>query len=364
MQILLYPVMLLYQLAVGIRNWLFDIGLLPSKKYDIPVISVGNITVGGTGKTPHTEYLLSLLSPVMRVAMLSRGYKRSSKGFVLADNQADANTIGDEPYQIFRKFKNVLVAVDANRRHGIETLLDSEQGKEIGAIVLDDAFQHRYVEPGISILLTDYNRLMTLDKMLPVGNLREPAENRKRAHIVIVTKCPQSAQPIDYRLITKDLNLFPYQNLYFTQYIYGELSPIFPESNKLKVSKDVILKEKYDVLLVTGIVSQHYMIEYLLSYTNKLQTRKFADHHSYSEDDLVSIGDTFDAIQSEKKIIITTEKDAARLLSSPFVPEDIKAVIFALPIEVAFLFGQEKKFNEQILGYVSKNKTNRGLFKK
>jgi len=364
MKLLMYPLMLLYQIGVGFRNWMFDLGLLTSKKYDLPVISIGNITIGGTGKTPHTEYLLSLLSPVMKVAMLSRGYKRITHGFVLADKNSDYESIGDEPFQILRKFKDVVVAVDGNRCRGIENLLQSEYGKELGAIVLDDAFQHRYVEPGISILLTDYNRLMTNDKLLPIGNLREPSDNKKRANIVIVTKCPETAQPIDYRLVTKDLALFPYQNLYFTKYEYGELVPVFPAIKELPITKERVKKEKMDVLLVTGIVSQHYLIEYLLKYTNKLQTIEYPDHHNFSESDLHSIADKFSAIENKKKIIITTEKDAARLIGNPNVPEEIKNAIFSLPIKVAFLFEQEKDFNEQILGYVSKNKTNRGLFKK
>jgi len=356
--------MLLYRIGVGFRNWMFDSGLLSSKKYDLPIISIGNITVGGTGKTPHTEYLLSLLSPFMKVAMLSRGYKRNTKGFVLADKSSDSNSIGDEPYQIKRKFKDVVVAVDGNRCRGIENLLDSAFGKELGAIVLDDAYQHRYVEPGISILLTDYNRLITQDQMLPVGNLREPAANKKRANLVIVTKCPETAQPIDFRLATKDLDLFPYQNLYFTKYEYSELKPVFPMSKETLVTKEMLLKEDYNVLLVTGIVSQHYLVEYLLNYTNKLQSIEYPDHHNFAEKDLDAIAEKFAAIENEKKIIITTEKDAARLLSNPTVKDEIKQSIFSIPIKVVFLFDQEKDFNEQILGYVSKNKTNRGLFKK
>jgi tetraacyldisaccharide 4'-kinase len=357
--------MYLFQLVVWIRNWLFDIGILPSKKFDIPVISVGNITVGGTGKTPHTEYLLELLSPETKVAMLSRGYKRTSKGFVLADDNADASTIGDEPFQIFRKFKNkALVAVDANRRRGIENILNSPLGNDVGAIVLDDAYQHRFVEPGINILLTDYNRIITHDKMMPVGSLREPAENRKRAHIVIVTKCPDSAQPIDYRLTTKHLNLFPYQNLYFTKYSYEDLTPVFPESVEVKIDKEKLNKEKYDILVVTGIVSQHYLIDYLKKYTKKVHNIEFADHHVYSDEDIQFISNKFSAIENPKKIIITTEKDASRLISHPSLSDDIKASLYALPIKVSFLFDQEKNFNEQILGYVRKNKTNRGLFKK
>lgn len=364
MKLILYPLSLIYRLVVAIRNWMFDAGIIVSKKYDIPIISIGNITVGGTGKTPHTEYLLSLLSPSMKVAMLSRGYKRQTKGFVLADKDSDSLTIGDEPFQIKRKFSDVIVAVDGNRCRGIETLLSSVHGKEIGAIVLDDAYQHRYVEPGISVLLTDYNRLITHDSFLPLGDLREPADNKKRANIVIVTKCPESAQPIDFRIITKDLSLLPYQNLYFTRYEYGDLKPVFPEIIEERVDMKDLQTVPHDILLFTGIVSQQYIVEHLLKYTNNLQTLEYPDHHNFTQKDIQEVESKFAAIHSTNKILITTEKDASRLLTNPYLSNETKASLYYIPIEVAFLFGHEKNFNEQILGYVRKNKTNRGLFKK
>lgn len=363
-KLILYPLSLLYRFVVSIRNWMFDAGILTSRKFELPVISIGNITVGGTGKTPHTEYLLSLLSPSMKVAMLSRGYKRQTSGFVLADKEANSATIGDEPYQIKRKFPEVVVAVDGNRCRGIEKLMESVHGKELGAIVLDDAYQHRYVEPGINILLTDYNRLITHDYFLPVGNLREPASNKKRANIVIVTKCPESAQPIDFRIITKELALLPYQNLYFTRYEYGDFKPVFPELIEDKVDKKDLQTVPHDVLLFTGIVSQHYIVEHLLKFTNNLQSIEYPDHHNFSQKDIEDINAKFAAIDNNNKILITTEKDAARLISNSYLSDEMKAALYYIPIEVAFLFGHEKDFNEQILGYVSKNKTNRGLFKK
>lgn len=364
MKVILYPLSWIYKIVVGIRNWMFDTGILTSRKFDIPIISIGNITVGGTGKTPHTEYLLSLLSPSMRVAMLSRGYKRQTKGFILADKDSDSKSIGDEPYQIKRKFADVLVAVDANRCRGIENLLNSVYGKEIGAIVLDDAYQHRYVEPGINILLTDYNRLITQDAFLPVGNLREPSSNKKRANIVIVTKCPDSAQPIDFRIVTKELALLPYQNLYFTRYSYGELKPVFELDIPIPVKTELLQKNQYSILLFTGIVSQHYIVEHLLKYTNNLQTIEYPDHHNFTQKDIQEIESKFAAISSPNKILITTEKDASRLISNPDISDDLRAALYYIPIEVVFLFGHEKNFNEQIIGYVRKNKTNRGLFKK
>ncbi|MDR1679795.1 MAG: tetraacyldisaccharide 4'-kinase [Prevotellaceae bacterium] len=362
-QIFLFPLALLYGLAVGIRNWLFDVGILKSRKFKLPIIVVGNITVGGTGKTPHTEYLLSLLSPFMQVAMLSRGYKRYSKGLVFADENSNSIDIGDEPYQIKRKFPEVIVVVDANRCRAIDSLINSPNGEQLGAIILDDAFQYRYVEPGINILLTDYNNLITDDSLLPMGRLREPASNRKRAHIVIVTKCPDTAKPIDFRLITKKLALLPYQNLYFTRYEYGKLQAVFEEANDKYISLDKLTDKSYDILLLTGIVSSQALAAYVGNYTYNLQSIEYPDHHDFSEQDLIDIEIKFLSINNSNKIIVTTEKDAARLLSKPNISQALKESIFYIPVQVSFLFDKEKEFNEQILGYVRKNKTNRELFK-
>lgn len=361
-QFLLIVPSLLYRIAVGTRNKLYNMGILKSQQFDIPVISIGNITVGGTGKTPHTEHILSVLSDKMKVGMLSRGYMRKTKGFVPGDERATSLTIGDEPFQIKTKFKSVMVAVDKWRVRGIETMLQLPGGDELGAIVLDDAFQHRKVVPGISILITDFSRLFTKDCMLPRGNLREPAFNKKRAHIVIVSKCPENARPIDFRIITKELNLFPYQTLYFTKYEYEDLKPVFGDDNKLILSKKDL--KGYDVLLVTGIVSPQYLQEYLEKYAAHIQPINYGDHHDFSKSDLLHIEKKFEAIENKNKIIITTEKDAARLLSNPDVPEVIKESLYCMPIKVAFLFDQEKNFNTKILDYVRKNKRNGGLLKK
>ena len=212
----LLPIAWLYGIGVRIRNWLFDTNILKSKSYDIPVISVGNITVGGTGKTPHTEYLIRLLEKRVKVAVLSRGYKRKSKGFVLATADTPMQDIGDEPFQMKEKFPNIYVAVDKDRRHGIEKLCDGQTAPGTGVVLLDDAFQHRYVKPGLNILLVDYHRLICDDKLLPAGRLREPQAGKDRANIVIVTKCPPDIKPMGFRVIKKNLKLFPYQALYFS----------------------------------------------------------------------------------------------------------------------------------------------------
>lgn len=223
----LYPVSWIYGAVVTVRNKLFDWGFLRSKSFDVPVICIGNLSVGGTGKTPHTEYLIKLLRNSYHVAVLSRGYKRHSRGYVLATSQSTARSIGDEPYQMYTKFPSVTQAVDENRCHGIEQLLAIKE-PSVEVVLLDDAFQHRYVKPGLSILLTDYHRLFCDDTLLPAGRLRESVNGKNRAQIVIVTKCPQDIKPIDYNIITKRLNLYPYQQLYFSSFRYGNLQPVFP----------------------------------------------------------------------------------------------------------------------------------------
>ena len=213
----LLPLSWLYGVGVGVRNHLFDLGVLPQQEFSIPVIDVGNITVGGSGKTPHVEYLIRLLHDKMKVGVLSRGYKRKSRGYVLADNDTPMRTIGDEPFQMKRKFPDVYVAVDKNRREGIQRLTDDEATSDVDVILLDDAYQHRYVKPGINILLVDYHRLIIYDKLLPAGRLREPMKGKNRADIVIVTKCPKDLKPMEFRVLTKALDLFPYQALFFTR---------------------------------------------------------------------------------------------------------------------------------------------------
>lgn len=356
----LYPLSFLYGLGVSLRNKMFDWGILRSKSYDIPVICIGNITVGGTGKTPHTEYLIKLLKKEFKVAVLSRGYKRKSKGFVLATPTSSANEIGDEPYQIKQKFPEIAVSVDKDRCHGIETLCDNKKESELGVILLDDAFQHRYVNPGMSILLVDFNRQICDDALLPAGRLREPLSGKNRANIVIVTKCPRLMKPMDFRIITKRLDLYPYQQLYFTSYKYGNLTPIFPGSNIRKRTLAQIEKSE-NILLLTGIASPKQLLQDLERYSSHITPLTFADHHDFTENDLKILKETFDNLSGEKKIIITTEKDAARLTQFTNLDETIQKNIFALPIEVKFLLNQEDAFNQNIIEYVRKNKRNSKL---
>ena len=354
----LLPFSWIYGLVVWLRNQLFDIGVLKSKAYDIPIISVGNITVGGSGKTPHVEYLVRLLKKHAKVAVLSRGYKRKSKGFVLADDSSDATDIGDEPYQMKRKFPDIYVAVDKNRRNGIEKLTDNSIANNTDVIILDDAFQHRYVKPGINILLVDYHRLIIYDKLLPAGRLRESKDGKIRADIVIVTKCPTELKPMDYRVLTKAMNLYPYQSLLFSTLQYGDLQPMFGgEPRQLST-----LKSDENVLLLTGIASPKQMILDLQPYTKNITSLSFGDHHRFTHKDYERINNTFESMPSPK-VLITTEKDAARIFGSEGLSENVRRNMYVLPIEIKFMLEQEELFNQKIISYVQKNSRNSILAK-
>jgi tetraacyldisaccharide 4'-kinase len=354
----LLPFSWIYGLVVWLRNQLFDIGVLKSKAYDIPIISVGNITVGGSGKTPHVEYLVRLLKKHAKVAVLSRGYKRKSKGFVLADDSSDATDIGDEPYQMKRKFPDIYVAVDKNRRNGIEKLTDNSIANNTDVIILDDAFQHRFVKPGINILLVDYHRLIIYDKLLPAGRLRESKDGKVRADIVIVTKCPTELKPMDYRVLTKAMNLYPYQSLLFSTLQYGDLQPMFGgEPRQLST-----LKSDENVLLLTGIASPKQMILDLQPYTKNITSLSFGDHHRFTHKDYERINNTFESMPSPK-VLVTTEKDAARIIGGEGLSENVRRNMYVLPIEIKFMLEQEELFNQKIISYVQKNSRNSILAK-
>ena len=356
----LYPFSWLYGIAVRTRNKLFDWGWLQSKSFDAPIICIGNLAVGGTGKTPHTEYLIKLLKDTgLNVAVLSRGYKRQSKGFILADGTSTAAQIGDEPCQMKNKFPDIHVAVDEHRAHGIERLL-SLKSPAIDVILLDDAFQHRQVEAGMNILLTDYRRLFTEDCLLPAGRLRESVSGKDRAQIVIVTKCPQDMKPIDFNITEKQLDLYPYQQLYFTRIHYGMPVPLFPQEAEGQPISSVLSGEEC-VLLVTGIASPQPLVEEVQLYARQVKLLPFADHHDFSDKDLQLIEEEFSQMEGCKCLIITTEKDGARLKSHPSLSEDLKPYIHVIPIEVEFLLNQQESFNQNIIGYVRKNSRNGSL---
>lgn len=348
----LLPLSFLYGMGVRFRNMLFDTGILESRSFPIPVISVGNITVGGAGKTPHVEYLIRLLCETKRVSVLSRGYKRRTKGYLLASSSSTSLELGDEPYQMYIKYgRQVHVAVSANRCEGIERLCSDPETKDTDVILLDDAFQHRYVKPGVNILLVDYHRLIVYDKLLPAGRLREPKDGKRRADIVIVTKCPPDLRPMDFRVITKALNLYPYQKLFFTTIEYGDLIPLFSNSRSLALSE---ITSDFEVLVLSGIASPQHLLCDIQKHTENVIPMTFRDHHLFTPKDIARINNTFDSLSS-KRIIITTEKDAARLVGLDGLSDDVRNHIYALPIKTTFLLEQQEQFDEFILSYVLKN---------
>lgn len=336
---LLKPLSWLYGAVTDVRNWMFDKGILPSEEYDVPVVSVGNITVGGTGKTPHVEYIVSMLAMDYNIAVLSRGYKRKTKGFLLANSTSTPESIGDEPLQIYRKFgMRVKVAVCEDRRRGIKELL--RQYPQIQLIILDDAFQHRYVVPKVSVLLMDYNRPIYEDHLLPWGRLREKPIHINRADMVVVTKCPAGLSPLEYRLVSKKLDLMPYQKLYFSTYNMGGLLPVFPDDEPYNVNLGS-LTNRDTVMLVTGIANPRGFVRYFKNYPFKRVVSHFPDHHSFSRDDLNRLREKFDKTPGERKLIITTEKDAVRFAHNPYFPASLKPFCFYLPIGVNMIPGLE-----------------------
>ncbi len=351
-RLLLWPFALIYGLVVCVRNLLFDWEILPSKKFDVPVVSIGNITVGGTGKTPFSEYLIRFLKSDFKVGVLSRGYKRKTSGYRLVQPSSTPTEVGDEPYQVKSKFPDIMVAVDANRRRGISQMLREPFGRP-DIILLDDAFQHRYVSPDINILLIDYNRMITEDHLLPVGNLREQASAKVRADVIVITKCPADLPSIQFRIIRKNLQLYPYQALYFTTLVYGEPVPVFPTANSGTAAK---MGQDTTAMSLTGIASPKPFEDHVRANSKDIVALNFADHHNFGRSDLQKIAATFTAIANPKKIILTTEKDSVRLKNIQGFPEDIKPYLFYIPLSIAFLKDEGEHFNKKILNYLCKNK--------
>lgn len=357
-KVLLYPVWLLYGVAVFIRNKLYDFNVLQSQTFHLPVISVGNITVGGTGKTPHTEYLISLLKRDFKIAFLSRGYKRKTKDFIVATEQSSADVIGDEPLQVKRKFPDLTVAVDRNRVNGIKKL--TENIPDLDIVLLDDAYQHRSVDPGINILLVDYNRPINEDTLLPVGRLREPASQKKRADVIIVTKVPRNLSPMNKRILVYNMEALPHQKIFFSTIKYGDLKPVFSGQKLTKSMNDI-----KNILLVTGIADPGSLVDYLTSMKKEVERVTFSDHHNFTSSDVASIIRRYDAIPGDSKIIITTEKDAARLSNDSLNVTENKPEAWAyLPIEIEFMPNEGESFDSYVLHYVKNNSRKSILYKK
>lgn len=336
------PFALLYGLMVTLRNWFYDLEIFSSIEFDLPVICVGNITVGGTGKSPHIEYLIEQFSKDYQLATLSRGYRRHSRGFRLASDESDAREIGDEPFQFKLKYPHVEVCVAEERMTAIPQLLQLRQ--HIQAILLDDAFQHRTVKAGMNILLTDYERLYTRDFIMPFGLLRERRSAAKRANIIIVTKCPPDLTIEQKQALIDEIKPLPEQRIYFSCIVYRQLYPVYVNGNEY--NKDT------EILLVSGIANPKPLVEKLETQFKKIHSLPFKDHHYFTNDDIEDIKTSFDHIRSENKIIITTEKDVSRLLLLKNKIVEHNLPIFAQSIGIRFLFNEGESFNTQIQTFI------------
>jgi tetraacyldisaccharide 4'-kinase len=315
--------------------------------------------VGGTGKTPHIEYLVNFLASDHKVAVLSRGYKRKTKGFILASELSDVNEIGDESLQIKSKFPEVIVAVDSKRTRGIEKLMELFPDLEI--ILLDDAFQHRYVKPGLSLLLIDYNRPVQKDFLLPFGRLREPTSAISRANMILITKSPEKHKDIERRIFFKSLSLNPFQHLYFTAVSPLQLKPVFMTS--LSSEMENSLKSKPKVLLIAGIANPGSVKKFARIYSTDIEEFLYPDHYNFKEKDILKLLNAFGRNHDENTIIITTEKDAMRLKQFHHLFSAIQKNIYYIPIHIYFLNNDAQNFNNQIINYVESNRRNSILHK-
>lgn len=346
----MYPLSLIYGLVVFVRNKLFDTGILKEYKPDIHTIGVGNLAVGGAGKTPLVEYLIKLLlQNEFKLATLSRGYKRKTSGYILADPSSTADDIGDEPL-IYKTKYPIEVAVDANRLNGVKKLAALEQKPNV--ILLDDVFQHRYIRCGLNIVVSDFSHPFFSDHLLPYGTLREQKIGLVRADIVIISKTPERTTPIELRNVLKDVKAGPHQQVFFSYLKYGDLYSITDPLLKLEVEKELF---KFHVMALTGIANATPMITYLKEFANEVYHFPFDDHHEYIPKELEDIQRYYEQINKTYKIIITTEKDLMRLKNSNIWPIVKNMNMFVLPVEVSFK-DKEEEFNQIILKYARTNR--------
>jgi len=369
---LLLPFSLIYGLVVIMRNWLYDAGLFKSYRFTKPVISVGNLEVGGAGKSPMTEYLVRLLKSDYKLATLSRGYGRKTKGFLIGNqesgvknqeiNTATATTttatslsvqIGDEPAQFKQKFQDITVAVCEDRVEGLKQLMPGHD-----LVLMDDAYQHRAVEPGLSILLFDYNRINGPHFLLPAGNMREPMSGRWRAQVIIISKCPAQLTDDEKTVIAHKVAPLPYQQLFFTSIAYQSLHDLEGNPADLSIDNDTT------VFLLTGIANPQPLLQYLSNSTSHLIHHNYPDHHPFTLKNITKLADEFEACPSQKKIIVTTEKDAQRLDESWLKTggrTDEKLPVFVIPIRVEFLGGSSNQFDKIVIEYVREHTENHSI---
>ncbi len=342
---LLLPFSLVYGLVVSLRNWLYDTGIFKSRSFNLPVISVGNLAVGGAGKSPMTEYIVRLLKPDYRVATLSRGYGRTTKGYLEAERNTPATQVGDEPAQFKQKFPDITVAVCEKRVTGIEKL---SAGHDV--VIMDDAYQHRAVKPGLSILLYDYTRLHEPQLVLPAGNLREPAIGRWRADLLVVSKCPVNISQNERQAAAERIKPNPFQKLFFTSIAYMPLRLLNGLPGTAAIDNDT------QVFLLTGIANPAPMVDYIKSKTLAIIHHNYPDHHQFSLKNISKLAYEFAASTTQKKLIVTTEKDAQRLGEQQLLPIVSQLPFWILPIGVTFIEG-EQEFAGIIQDYVREHTT-------
>lgn len=338
---ILFPFSIIYSFIILLRNKLFDKNILRSASFNFPIICVGNLAVGGTGKTPMTEYLVRQLTDNYNVATLSRGYKRKTKGFAIADENTTPIDIGDEPMQLHKKFPDITVAVAEERVVGIPQLLHAKP--QTNVIILDDAFQHREVKAGLNILLTECQNLYTRDSMLPTGDLRDVKDSSKRAQIIVVTKCKSHLSEEEKEQIIAELNPLPQQKVYFTKIEYNSPYHLFTKEIKF-------LEPESTILLVCGIANPKPLQEILTTYSASYEILFFKDHHIFTVDDLNKIKKQFENIAAQNKIILTTEKDGVRL--AKYESELKHLPIYIFPMRHKFLFGEETEFEQSVISFV------------
>lgn len=343
-KVLLLPFSLLYGLVVMLRNYLYDKDILSSSNFSLPVIAIGNLSVGGSGKTPHIEYLVRLLKDHINVGTLSRGYKRKTTGYVRVQTNHQASQTGDEPLQFKRKFPTIDVAVSESRDIGIISMV--RDNPAIQTVLLDDAFQHRAVKPGLNILLTEYSHPFFNDFLLPSGRLREARSGYKRADIIIVTKCPEELSVEDRTAFIKKINPTPNQQVFFSRYKYVNPYYLFNPKYTFQLNKN------FQVLLLSAIANTDYLMQYLEPRVDEIIQMEFPDHYQFTPNDIGNMKTYFDRMHLKTKVIITTEKDAMRLNEHKDFLIKHNLPVFVLPIEVSFLDKDKQAFDQQIKDFL------------
>jgi tetraacyldisaccharide 4'-kinase len=352
LRLLLLPFSAVYGIVVLIRNKLYDWDIFKSTEFNLPVICVGNLVVGGSGKSPVTEYLVGLLDGY-KIAILSRGYGRKTTGFILADEQANANTIGDEPMQFYRKFPKVTVAVCEDRVYGIEQLKDKHD-----LIILDDAYQHRAVKPGYTILLFEFNKLLRPQFLLPAGNLREPFSGYHRAQSLLVTKAPVSVSSVQQNQCAEKFNTEGQIQLAFSSLEYGQLMPLI--SGEIRTCESI--HPDTTIFLLTGIANPKPLADHLKQFSARVEHYDYPDHYKFTTKDVEKLVKAFKQHPSKEKIIITTEKDAQRLLNEILKELLLNLPVFYLPIQINIMADDKAIFDQKILNYVSIHRRDRTIY--